>query len=157
MEQAVFYSLCGPHRAINRKTLQHKINRTRSKDVLLKRLPKGPKKAVFCPWWPFDLWQLTLTFKLVGVRDQTRLPCELAQIRSVVPPRYFIHKKVTDSAKNRTLCRSLHAVKTLKTGLATHTVASHETDCAFLIAMIPTVGRQFDVTCGSHTCRLWEK
>jgi len=29
----------------------------------------------FCPWWPW-LWPLTLTFKLVRARDQTRLPCK---------------------------------------------------------------------------------
>jgi len=35
----------------------------------------------------------------------------LAQICSAVSPRYFTHKqKVTDSAKNRTLCSSLHTV-----------------------------------------------
>jgi len=27
----------------------------------------------FCRWWP---WPLTVTFKLVQARDQTRLPCE---------------------------------------------------------------------------------
>jgi len=37
------------------------------------RPPKRPKMPVFCPWWP---WPLTLTFKLVRVRDQTRLPRE---------------------------------------------------------------------------------
>jgi len=67
----------------------------------------GVPKSVFCPWWP---WPLTLTFKLVRSRDQTRPRCEFdanpfssseifdayAQIRKWM-------KKVTDSAKNRTL------------------------------------------------------
>jgi len=40
------------------------------------------------------------------------LRVNLSQIRSAVPEIYFIHKrKVTDSAKNRTLRRSLRAVK----------------------------------------------
>ena len=30
-------------------------------------------KFHFCHWWP---WLLTLTFKLVWARDQTRFPCE---------------------------------------------------------------------------------
>ena len=34
----------------------------------------------FCLWWP---WPLTLTFKLVRARDQTRLHCEI-QIRSAI-------------------------------------------------------------------------
>jgi len=37
------------------------------------RPPKGRKNAIYCSCWP---WSLTLTFKLVQVRDQTRLPCE---------------------------------------------------------------------------------
>jgi len=39
-----------------------------------RRSPKGPKNAVFIPG---DLARpLTLTFKLIRARDQTRLPCE---------------------------------------------------------------------------------
>jgi len=49
------------------------------KDVLLninaRRTPKGPKNTVFVPG-DLDLWHLTLTFKLIRARDQTRLPCE---------------------------------------------------------------------------------
>ena len=61
---------------------------------------------VFCPWWS---WPLTLAFKLVRARDQTRLHCKL-------DANPFIHSgdisvtnkkqqqnKVTDGAKNRTL------------------------------------------------------
>jgi len=35
------------------------------------------KKCGFCPG-DLDLWLLTLTFKLVWSRNQTRLPCEFA-------------------------------------------------------------------------------
>ena len=48
---------------------------------------------------------VTLTFKLIRARDQTRLLCEFGTNQFSSSPRYFIHKqkKVTDSAKNRTL------------------------------------------------------
>jgi len=32
-----------------------------------------PKTPIFSLWWP---WPLTLIFKLIQARDQTRLPCE---------------------------------------------------------------------------------
>jgi len=51
----------------------------------------------FCPWW---LWPLTLTFKLVRARDQTRLPCE------------FGAKKTKQAALKTEPC--LHAVNSLK-------------------------------------------
>jgi len=37
-----------------------------------------PENAVFDPG-NLDLWPLILTFKLVRVRDQTRLPCEFGE------------------------------------------------------------------------------
>ena len=49
----------------------------------------------------FDLWSLTLTFKLVRARNQTRLPCEFganpfSSSRNISQA----YKKVRDSAKN---------------------------------------------------------
>ena len=67
---------------------------------------------LFWSWWP---WPLTLTFKLVAARDQTRLPCEFgANPFSHSRDIWFANKKnkqkVTDSAKNRTLRSLLRAV-----------------------------------------------
>jgi len=39
------------------------------------------------------LLKLTLTFKLVRVRDQTRLPCEFGANLFSGSQRYFIHKQ----------------------------------------------------------------
>ena len=56
--------------------------------------------------------EVDLTFKLVRVRDQIRLPCDLSQIRLANSRDIsYPNKKVTDSAKNRTLRSSLRAVK----------------------------------------------
>jgi len=70
------------------------------------------ENAVFVPgkWWP---WSLTLTFKLVRARDQTRLPREFGAnpfggSRDIS---YTNKKTQTDGAKNRTSRSSLHAVK----------------------------------------------
>ena len=48
------------------------------------------EKCCFWPWWP---WPLTLTFKLIHARDQTRLPCEFGANPFSSSPRYFIHKQ----------------------------------------------------------------
>jgi len=56
------------------------------------RPPKGPKNAVFCPWWP---WPLTLTFKLVRARDQTRFRVNLVQIRSTLSEIFHTRTKQT--------------------------------------------------------------
>jgi len=62
------------------------------------------RKPRFCLWWP---WPLTLTFKLVR-RDRTQ---------SLWIWRSCANKKVTDSAKNRTLRSSLRAAKTIEPDL----------------------------------------
>jgi len=59
----------------------------------------------FCPWWP---WSLTMTFKLVLARDQTRLGSEFGAnpfsgSRVIWATNKRKRKLVTDSAKNRTL------------------------------------------------------
>jgi len=73
-----------------------------------------------CVLGDLDLWPLTLTFKLVQAKDQTRLPCEsganpFSNSRDI----WFTNKKnkqkVTGSAKNRTLRSPLCAVKTINT------------------------------------------
>jgi len=46
----------------------------------------------------FDLWPLTLTFKRVRARDQTRIPVNLAQIRSAIPEIFHIHKQKSHTA-----------------------------------------------------------
>jgi len=57
---------------------------------------------------------LTLTFKLIRARDETRLPCEFgANLFSDSRDISYIKKKVTDSAKNRTLRSSLRVVKNI--------------------------------------------
>jgi len=57
-----------------------------------RRPPKGPKNAVFCPWWPWHL-----TFKRVYARDQTCLPCEFgANPFSRSRDISYTHKKTTD-------------------------------------------------------------
>jgi len=64
-------------------------------------LSNGDDSAVFpvCPRWP---WPLTLTFKLVRARDQTRLPCEFgAKTFSSSQNIWVTNKKSTDSAINR--------------------------------------------------------
>jgi len=64
----------------------------------------GDDAAVFhfCPWWP---WPLTLTFKLIRARNQTRLPCEFGtNLFSGSRDIWGTNRqKVTDSVKNRTL------------------------------------------------------
>ena len=72
---------------------------------------KGPKNAVFCPWWP---WHLTLTFKVVRARDQTRLPCEFCANPSSGSGdiSHTNNKNHTDDTKNRTFHSSLHVVTT---------------------------------------------
>jgi len=73
------------------------------------RPPKGPKNALFCPWWPWSL-----TFKLARVRDQTRIPCEFGAnpFSGSGNISYTNKKQQTDGAKNRTLRSSLHVVIT---------------------------------------------
>jgi len=58
----------------------------------------------FCPWWP---WPLTLTFRLVRARDQTRLTCKFGTNPFSRSRYIWVTNKVTDGAKNRTLlaCR----------------------------------------------------
>jgi len=59
--------------------------------------------AHFCPGG-LDLSPLTLTFKPVQARDQTHLPCEFgANAFSRSRDIWFTNRKVTNSAKNRTL------------------------------------------------------
>jgi len=60
--------------------------------------------SFFCPWWP---WPLTLTFKLVWVRDQTRLTCKFGTNPFCRSRHIWVTNKVTDSTKIRTLlaCR----------------------------------------------------
>ena len=71
---------------------------------------KGGKISFFCPWWS---WPFSLTFKLARARDQTRLPCEFgANLLSSSQDISYTNKRVTNSAKNRTLRSSLCAVKT---------------------------------------------
>jgi len=72
--------------------------------------PNRPKNAVF-------LSQVTLNFHLdiqtliVRARDQTCLPCEFGlDLFSGSRDISYTNKKVTDSAKNRTLRSSLRAV-----------------------------------------------
>jgi len=63
----------------------------------------GVQSAFFVPG---DLDPLTLTFKLVRVMDQTRLPCEFgANLFSSSQDIWVVNKKnkVTDSSKNRNL------------------------------------------------------
>jgi len=60
----------------------------------------GSAQCIFCPWW---LWPLTLTFKLVQARDETRFPHEFgANLFRRSRDIWFTNKKVTDSTKNRT-------------------------------------------------------
>jgi len=95
----------GPFRTITAKQLIWVRDKTR-----LLCSPRHQLKTPFvCPWWP---WPLTLTFKLVQVRDK-RLPQNLAQIRSAVYDIFHTQTKKSQTApKNRTLCSSLHVVKT---------------------------------------------
>jgi len=84
----------------------------------------GSTQHVFCPWWP---WPLTLTFKLVRVREQTRLPCEFGTnpfsgSRDIWFTNKIKKQKVTDSTKNRTLRSLLRVVikrKAVTTGYKT--------------------------------------
>jgi len=46
---------------------------------------------------------LTFTFKLVQARDQTRLPCELAQIRSAVLEMFHTQAKQPQRCQNTNL------------------------------------------------------
>jgi len=59
-----------------------------------------------------DLWPLTLTFKLLRARDQTRLPCEFGEnlFSGSRDISYTVKKPQTDGAKNRTFRSSLRAV-----------------------------------------------
>ena len=91
-----------------------------------RRPPKGTKMRSFCPWWP---WPLTLTFKLVQVRDQTRLPWEFGAYpfsgsRDISCTN---KKSQTDGAKNRTSQSSLHAVINARTNehLTKHCMFRH--------------------------------
>jgi len=62
-----------------------------------------------------DLWPLTLTFKVQTRQSERANTSSVWICRKSVQrfPGYFIHKQnVKYSAKNRTLCRSLHAVRT---------------------------------------------
>jgi len=73
------------------------------------------EKYHFCRWWP---WPLTLTFKLVWARGQTRLRCEFGA-NPFSDSRYisYTNKNTqTDGAKNRTFRSSLRAVIKLVAG-----------------------------------------
>jgi len=85
------------------KDVSPNINRTQA--------AKRAEKCRFCPG-DLDLWPLTLTFKLVRARDQTRLSCELgANPFSGSPDISYTNKKLpTDGVKNRTFRSSLRAV-----------------------------------------------
>jgi len=73
------------------------------------RSPKGLKKSVFCPWWP---WPLTLIFKLVWARDQTRLPCQFGANPFSDSPIYFTHKqKTTDWRHKKTEPSAVHCMR----------------------------------------------
>ena len=61
--------------------------------------------------WGGNLSLMTLTFKLIPARDQTRLSCEFgAYPFSGSRDISYTNKKVTDSTKNRTLCNLLCTV-----------------------------------------------
>jgi len=62
------------------------------------------------PWWP---WPLTLTFKLVRVRDQICLSVNLVQIHSVVPGVFHTQ------TKKQNLLQFMHVVKITKLLAAT--------------------------------------
>jgi len=82
---------------------------------------KGLKNPVFCPWWPRPL-----TFKLVQVRDQTRLPC-VSGTNLLQLPRYFIHKqKTTDWGRQKTTLRSSLRVVNTKALPSEECVAKHK-------------------------------
>ena len=69
------------------------------------------KNAIFCPWWP---WLLTLTFKLVQVRDQTPNTSYVWICHKSVQCFQKCHtqtKKQTDGAKNRPFCSLLRMAK----------------------------------------------
>jgi len=77
----------------------------------------GRAKCSFCTWWH---WRLTLTFKLIQVRDQTRPPSEFAAnafsgSQGISCTNKKHNEEVTDSPKNRTLlaCSNDH-VKRLR-------------------------------------------
>jgi len=77
------------------------------------------ENVVFCPWWP---WPLTLIFKLVRSRDQTRLSCQFG-VKSVQRfPRYFTHKQ-----KNQRQCQ--------KQNLTHFTVCGHSSLRAVIIVI----------------------
>ena len=83
----------------------YQINRTKA--------AKRDKKCRVLSWWS---WPLTLTFKLVQARDQTRFPCEFGAnpfcgSRDDSGDISFTNKILTDSAKNRSLHSLLHVVK----------------------------------------------
>jgi len=65
----------------------------------------------YLPKIPFFLSEVTLAFKLVQVRDQTRFPYEFgAKLYSSSRDISHTNKNVTYTAKNRTLHSSLHVV-----------------------------------------------
>ena len=76
-----------------------------------RRPPKDRKMPVFVPG-DLDLWPLTLTFKFVQAKDQTRLPFELGAdpFSGSRDISYTNKKPRTDGAKNRTFRISLRAV-----------------------------------------------
>jgi len=109
---------CNQHR-------QHRLNvnvnvtyvKLEAKDVLpninCTQAAERAEKCRFCPWWP---WPLTLTFKLVRVRDQTRHPYEFGAnpFSSSGDISYTNKKPQNDGANNRTFHSSLHVVKTVR-------------------------------------------
>jgi len=76
-----------------------------------RRPPKDRKMPVFVPG-DLDLWPLTLTFKFVQAKDQTRLPFELGAdpFSGSRDISYTNREPQTDGAKNRTFCSSLRVV-----------------------------------------------
>jgi len=94
---------------------QETLNQLEAKDVLPNtnhtQAPKRSKNVLFVPG-DLDHWRLTLTFKLVRARNDTRLFCEFgANPFSGSWEVSYTSKKVADSAKNRTLRSSPRAIK----------------------------------------------
>jgi len=108
-----------------------------------------------------DLWLLTLIFKLLRARDQTRLPCEFhANQFSGSGDISHTNKKVTDSAKNRTLRSLLRAVKiklgctTCKRHIRCLQVCSRRRQWRQVCSWSPTVGRRSNMPSASITIRI---
>jgi len=104
---------------------------TRGKRCFTKRKPhaghrKGRKMPFFVPS-DLDLLPLTLTFKLVRARGQTRLPCEFgANLFSGSRDISYTNTNTsqTDGAKRRTFCSSLCTVTTSSSSAAAATTTT---------------------------------